>query len=170
MQFYLQLYQSKLQKPEELSATVELLENTSKLILLFNDQVPIIRESDEKLNVLSSAASYFRQFKGKDPKLSLTRETVYDMLCTINGLIEFIEHCCKRKISIILKYVNSDVIENHFCMVRTLFNGANDNPTYHTYKSLQNSIILTQPMGLPGKRNANTYIEPPKINKVPKTT
>ena len=164
--FHFQLYQSTLQKPEEFNATIELLETTSKLILILQDKAPIVRECDERLNVLRSVATYFSQFKGKDPKLSLTRETAYDVLCTVNGLVEFITICCKKKVPIIPAYINSDIIENHFCMVRTLFNGANDNPNYYTYKSLQNSIILTRSMELPSKRNSNTYIEPPTSSKV----
>ena len=82
-------------------------------------------------------------------------------MCTIDGLLEIIKICVKGRISLILAYLNSDVVENHFCMVRSLFNGASDHPDYFTYKSLQNSIILTQPLNLPKTRNSNTYVSPP---------
>ena len=92
-------------------------------------------------------------------------------MCTINALLELVSHCSKDRVSVVPAYVNSDVIENHFSMVRSLFNGASEHPTYYVYKSLQNSVILTQPPGLPKKRNAcNSYIQPPPACKVKKRT
>ena len=157
----LQLYQQSLDKPAELEATIELLQHSSNLVAIFNDQHPWSTLCDERYSKLKRAGEYFTQFEGVDPKCSFTTQTSYDILCTINGFLELLNHCVKNRLSIKPGYINSDIVENHFCMVRGLHNGASDHPTYHIYKSLQNSIILTQPAGLPKKRNSNTYIEPP---------
>ena len=81
------------------------------------DKTPIVRECNDRLDMLCSVSTYFSQFQGKDPTLSLTRETAYDVLCTVNGLIQFITICCNEKLPVIPAYINSDIIKNHFCMV-----------------------------------------------------
>ena len=67
----------------------------------------------------------------------------------------------KRGQSVNLATLNSDIVENHFCQIRTLYNGANNNPNYFSYMFMNNSVVITQPKSLPGKRNANIYISPP---------
>ena len=115
--------------------------------------------SDDRVKELVKIELYFSQFKDKPPKDSFTTQTTFDTLCTLGGTLQLLNITTKKRISIVPGYLNSDVVENHFCMVRSLFNGANDNPTYFTYKGLQNSVILTQPVNLPKKRNSDTYIE-----------
>lgn len=120
--------------------------------------------TDKRIGDLSAAANYFTQFKGADKHYSFTNESTYDTLCTLNGVVELVKSCAKKKHPVVLGYVNSDIIENHFSMCRSLYNGASQHPNYFTYKSLQNSTILCQPVGLSNKRNAasgpHTFIQP----------
>lgn len=152
----LQHYATTLDNPGELTATIELLQHSSALIIFFKDRAPIHKRRDTRLDVLRNASQYFSQFKGVSPKESFTRETAYDIMCTVDGLLEFITRNLKENKSIVPAFLNSDIVENHFCMVRGLFNGCNDHPTYLSYKSLQNSVILTQKVALSSKRNSNT--------------
>ena len=141
-----------------LNAVIELLEHTSPLISLFNDKTPIKTLSDERLSTLRRIAAYFEQFSGKERVSSFTSECLYDIQCCIHGFLELCQRMVKNRGQVIPAFINSDIVENHFSHVRTLYNGSNDHPTYAIYCALQNSIILTQPIALPGKRNANTYI------------
>lgn len=74
--------------------------------------------------------------------------------------MEYAKCVLPKQFKIIPAYINSDILENHFCLVRTLFTGAATHPNYAQYMSVQNSVVLTQPTGLPTKRNAQQYVEP----------
>ena len=140
---------------------IKLLEQTSKIVRIFNDKSLITAKSDKRLAALQEVLQYFQQFRAKPSKESFTRQCLEDLECCIIGTLEIIERILGRGDRVNLGYVNSDVIENHFCQVRTLYNGANNNPTYFAYNYIQNSIVLTQPKSLPGKRNAASYLKPP---------
>ena len=145
---------------------MELLQHSSVMVEVFKDPRPLSTLSDPRIKKLQASANYFSQFVGADPTLSFTTQTSYDIMSSINGFIELLHNCIPLRLSLVPAYINSDAIENHFCMVRSLFNGASDHPAYYAYSNLQNSIILTQPPGLPKKRNANdSFIEVPAANK-----
>ena len=40
--------------------------------------------------------------------------------------------------------INSDCIENQFCQQRGIHNGNNTNPSYNTFRSTQNAMIMLQ--------------------------
>ena len=40
-------------------------------------------------------------------------------------------------------FVNQDVLENHFCQLRSA-NGQNDNPSYQLFQAMQNSVIFRE--------------------------
>ena len=40
--------------------------------------------------------------------------------------------------------INSDIVENHFCQQRGMFNDFNTHPTYSNYCTSVNSVILGQ--------------------------
>jgi hypothetical protein len=125
--------------------------------------------SDERMKNLQQAHSYFKQFLNKPSKDSFTCQTSYDVLCTIGGLLELFSRTIEvNKISVVPGNVNSDIVENYFSMIRGLFNGSSDHPTYFQFKSMTNAVILTQPQ-LSRKRNANidrAYVQAPKIKKL----
>ena len=152
----MQHYATTLAKPEELEATIELLEHSSKMITLFLDRQPLCSAADPRIGILEQAADYFSQFQDAPATQSFTSATTYDINCTVNGLLELIRNSTKQGLPLVPSLLNSDVIENHFCMVRALFNGGSDHPSYFIYKNLQNAVILTQPVALPSNRNANT--------------
>lgn len=153
---YIQHYLSTLEKPEEYDATVELLGHSSAMIEIFLDTKSLDDINDDRIIQLRRAKQYFSQFCGTDPRHSFTSQTTYDIQCTLGGLVELFQTVCEAGMSAVPAYINSDVVENHFCMVRSLFNGPSDHPNYYTYKSLQNAVILTQPTGLSRKRNSDT--------------
>lgn len=162
-----QHYVSTLSKPEELDATIELLEHTSELISIFLDKISIDSPKDPRMNKLKEAYKYFSQFLNKDPKESFTSQTSYDVLCTIGGLIELFEDMSVENVAVVPGNVNSDIVENYFSIIRGLFNGSSDHPNYFQYKTMTNAAILTQPQ-LSRKRNANidrAYVQPPKVSK-----
>lgn len=158
-EYVFQLYRETLEKPDELDATVELLEHTSKMVEIYLDRRPISMYGDERVKELMKAEQYFKQFVDKKPEESFTTQTTFDTICTLSGTLELLRILTSKRLSVAPGFINSDVVENHFCMVRSLFNGANDNPSYFAYKGLQNSVILTQPINLPKKRNCDTLIE-----------
>lgn len=162
-----QLYQHTLSNPRELEATLELISHTADIIEVFLDTNPLRAMKDSRVSKLQRASKYFRQFVNKDVKHSFTAETSYDIVCTIDGLLELIHYCVSRRISVVPGHLNSDIIENHFSLVRGMYNGASDHPNYFVYKSLQNSIVLGQPTSfMSQKRNASSsnssspYIQP----------
>lgn len=156
---FLQLYRTSLASPTTIDATIELLEHTTKLIEVFLSRRPLVTLSDSRLADLRTCHTYFNQWLDVSAEKSFTAQTRFDLLCTIAGSIELFTKCCRNRRILTPGVINSDVIENHFCMIRGLFNGASDHPNYFTYKSLQQCVILTQPVGLPGSRNAHsTYV------------
>lgn len=156
------MYQTTLNKPAELDAALELVENTTKLVEIFNSHRPLLTASDCRMKQLGETRNYFGQWLSASEQHCFTLQTRFDLLCTIDGLKELFSKCLRQRQCINPGYINSDVIENHFCMVRGLFNGSSDHPNYFIYKSLQNAVILTQPVNLPSKRNSHSsYISPP---------
>ena len=139
-----------------------MLEYTSQLIAIYNDKKVIRVKSDERLTALRDILAYFTKFKSLPSKSTFTKQSLDDLQCCIQGTLELVDRVLSRGGIVNLGFINSDVVENHFCQIRTLYNGANNNPSYCTYCYMQNSVVLTQPKTLPGKRNANTYVTPAK--------
>ncbi|KAL3856898.1 hypothetical protein ACJMK2_011604 [Sinanodonta woodiana] len=48
---------------------------------------------------------------------------------------------------------NADVLENHFCQERGLHNGNATHPSYSTYCSMVNSVILGQSLKSRGRKS-----------------
>lgn len=138
---------------------ITLLEYTSRLVQIANDTMPILSLSDERISTLKRIASYFCQFEKRLKNQSFTSESLYDIQSAIGGFLELCIHMLPKR-HVIPAFINSDIIENHFCLVRTMFSGPNTNPNYLHYMSVQNSIVLTQPVALTNKRNAQQYVEP----------
>lgn len=138
----------------ELTATMELLKNTSVLIKNFRDKRPIVDSSDDRLKQNHDAMDFFinwekqimadQSVKKKETCL-ISHQTRQDIISSILGFEELCMHKLKKQsASIIPCRLNSDVIENIFCQQRTLHNGANTNPTYLGYCYSMNSVILGQ--------------------------
>ena len=85
----------------------------------------------------------------------------------ILGIISLINIKLKRFPGTAIKpaVLNQDVVENHFCQLRSA-NGQNENPTYLLTQATQNSVIFGQ-QTISGKCNTgalvgNTFTELPK--------
>lgn len=137
-----------------LDEVIKLLGITSKLVSIFNDMKPVTSLGDPRLVELRSAVHYFKAFHDLKAEDTFTTECLWDLNCCIEGILELCDIAIPQNRSVVIGLLNSDVLENHFCNVRTLYNGANRNPTYKGYCNIQNSILLTQPIILSKKRNA----------------
>ena len=155
----LQRYQTKTE--DDLQGVIHFLEMTSKWVDITNDYRPICSRSDQRLTDLRSIYMYLVEWEesASDPSQTLTREAMWDWKCSALGLVELFE---SQGVRIVPGRINSDVVENHFCQVRS-FGGSNTNPSYDAYRTLQTSIILTQKVGSCGKTNAGGAIEPYSI-------
>ena len=71
----MQHYATTLAKPEELEATIELLEHSSKMITLFLDRQPLCSAADPRVGILEQAADYFSQFQDAPAIHSFTSAT-----------------------------------------------------------------------------------------------
>ncbi|XP_070573166.1 uncharacterized protein [Ptychodera flava] len=140
----------------EVDSTIELLENTSRLIKNFRDSRPIMNLEDERLKVNREVLDWFVNWEKeireevsmskKEKQAALLSFQTHDDIASL--LMGFQQLCChkfQQKVkSIVPSRVNSDIVENIFCQQRAKFNGANTNPTYLQYCNTMNSVILGQ--------------------------
>lgn len=141
-------YRESLENQSCLNGLIKLLQVTSKLIYVFRDEKPITSCSDEKFVSVKHCEEFFKQwmFSLKHSSTKLSRECLEDAL---NLTVTF-PIVCKRFLSdfpgasFYPHRFNSDIVENHFCQSRGLCNGDLTHPTYATYQSSINSIILGQ--------------------------
>ncbi|KAK3083414.1 hypothetical protein FSP39_021984 [Pinctada imbricata] len=85
--------------------------------------------------------------KARIEKSLISYQTREDIFSLLKGFQEFVKErfrTCKTSVSIIPGRINSDVIENVFCQMRGMKNGANTNPNYLGYCRSVNAIILGQ--------------------------
>ena len=61
--------------------------------------------------------------------------------------------------SITLEYLNSDIVENHFCQQRGTGNGLNTNPTFAQYVT-SNTAICQKQTSVSSKGNSSTNVLP----------
>lgn len=151
----MQVYQHSLgDMGSDLNLTIELLKNTSVLIRNFRDPRPIIDPTDDRLNENHDVLQWFLQWeqdnradisiKNKEKSL-LSLQTREDIVSCVLGFDQLSKHRLTfSSSSIVPKRTNSDLIENMFCQQRTLYNGANTNPTYLGYCRSVNAVILGQ--------------------------
>lgn len=100
---------------------------------------------------ITKAVEYFdswRQYTTEKSKLPTT-ECLWDMKCSLTGLIEL----TRLNPDIVIRpgLVNSDLVELHFSQVRELFH--NHTPNAYQYANVQNSIILGQPLAGRNKKS-----------------
>ncbi|KAJ8319800.1 hypothetical protein KUTeg_001387 [Tegillarca granosa] len=144
----------------------------SFLVSNFRDARPITSASDDRLRENHDVMDFFveweREIK-KDSKIKnngkhlISLQTRQDIISSILGF----EELCKQKFkhsnfSMVPNRINSDVIENIFCQQRTLYSGANTNPTYLSYCHSMNSVTLGQTTI---SRKSNTGGETAEIHK-----
>jgi hypothetical protein len=145
-------YQTTVKEPEQLSSTIELLEQTSFLVDFAHSQKPMSHPSSPRHKKLLSVQKWFKSWEietqscaGSNAKRELfTRETRQDLDSCVLGFSSLLKSVSARGHSIVPARVNSDAVEIFFCMQRGVCNGLNTNPTYAQYATNVNGIILTQ--------------------------
>jgi hypothetical protein len=81
----------------------------------------------------------------RDTRVFLTMETREDLDFMYHGIIFLISFCIEElHTEIVPARLNSDIIENIFCQQRSLYHGPTTNPTYNSYRTGINSVILGQ--------------------------
>lgn len=111
------------QDGESVDSTILLLSHSSKMTQLFNDKLTISSLNDKKLQELSSFLNFLNWWKtasGRDGKKFISEKLYFDLQST--KLKAFKNATIKPAI------INQDIVENHFCQVRSC-NGQNNNPT-----------------------------------------
>ena len=163
MLFLMKSYQATVNEPERLSATIQLLEKTSVLVEFFGDTRPICDPWDKRVKELDDIRNFFckwesciqKSVKYTPAKHLFPQETRDDINSAIVGFQNLCRSLLGRGDSITPAYVNSDVVENHFCQQRGICNGLNTNPTLAQYGPSNTSICLSQ-TSVSSKRNAST--------------
>lgn len=129
-------------------ATLELLTHTSKAIELFNDKCPISCTSDYRLNDLTQFYSFLTQWKsgrGGKSENFFSDKLWFDLQSMILGFQAIVSIKLKEHPQAVIKpaIINQDLVENHFCQVRSC-NGQNNNPTWRLQELAQNTIRYGQ--------------------------
>ena len=137
----------------EMASVLEFLKYTSAMVSIFTDSRPIKDMTDERLKMFSEVYSFFKAWEAehvetdihKRDKCLMTMETREDLDFTYHGFMCLVKVCLTElKTEIVPSRINSDIIENIFCQQRSLYHGANTNPSYNEYRTGINSIVLGQ--------------------------
>ena len=129
-------FQATLDDPHELDSAILLLEHTQVLADIFcniNSKIDSLEDSctQKLLTVLEFFHTWENEFvtsKERSRHL-ITRQTCKDIDSSIYGFMEMISVTSKLSIPVVPGYFNSNLIENWFCQMCTIRNGANQNPT-----------------------------------------
>ena len=146
----LSYYRCTLANPNSLNSTLEFLRHTAILVDIFlNTNSLITSEYDSRIGQVSKVLEFFhsweRQFESSKEKARhlITRETREDIDSCLYGFINVAQKCQVLGVALNPGYFNSDLIENWFCQMRTIRNGANSNPTLLQIGPAINTNILT---------------------------
>lgn len=148
----MQLYQKSIaEKGNEISKSIELLEQTSVLVKVFRDKRPITSYEDSRLLQLRQILVWFQSWEkaikqsDRDDKENclISFQTREDIVSLILGF----DSMCRDKFersngSVVPARINSDAIENIFSQQRGIHNGTNTNPDYLSYSRTMNTVIL----------------------------
>lgn len=146
-------YQATLHNPQNLASSIELLENTSKLVDIFcTINQPISSLQDPKFETLNNITKFFTSLENAmdksvmhiSSKNHITSETRTDINSSIVGFVSLCKLFLTGQNSINPGYLNSDIVENLFGQQRGLRNGMNTNPTVAQYGPANTAIILGQ--------------------------
>lgn len=139
---------------QALSAVIQFLEHSSTLVEFFTDQRPVKDMSDERIMKLSIAYNWYKSWEkqvcqndtiSRRYKSLLTMETREDLDFMYHGIMSLITFCIEvLKTEVVPARLNSDIIENIFCQQRSLYHGPTTHPTYNSYRTGINSVVLGQ--------------------------
>ena len=137
---------------DDLSSTIKYVSNTSIIVSVFNDKLPIFEQSDERLKQIALVLEFFKSLLPEESHF--TRETHEDVLFLLSAFLQYCTVKLGKNESVSPITLNSDVVENFFCQQRSIHHGANNNPNYLQYTSTVNSIVLGATSN--AKRKSNT--------------
>jgi hypothetical protein len=152
----MQSYQQSLGEAEQkaLCGVIQFLENTSFLVSFFNDDRPMKDMNDTRISKLKEAYNWFKAWEkqvcqndtvGKRYKDLITMETREDLDFMFYGIMSLTEYAINEiHTEVVPSRLNSDIIENIFCQQRSIYHGPTTNPTYNSYRTGTNSVILGQ--------------------------
>lgn len=152
MLFLMKSYQATHDKPELISSTISFLENTSVLVKIFTDWRPICETTNVRLTQLEEVLQFFNDWESSVKSSILytakkhlpSQETRDDINSSLRGFSSMYNGLLGKGDSITPAFINSDVVENHFCQQRGTCNGLNTNPTLAQYGPSNTSICLSQ--------------------------
>ena len=75
MLYLIKAYAQTLQNPSQLDGTIEFLTNTSFIVALFNNTLPLTTKSDERLTKITQLYSFFENWVSEDQTTTMTQET-----------------------------------------------------------------------------------------------
>ena len=149
-----------------MDSMVDLVNQSSQLISIFRDKRPFSSTHDKRLDTLKKVLQWFKTWEEeaksdvsvqetKRSKMIPTWEFLNDLESLILGFFRVVQiHLSQFPDSqIVPSRFNSDVAENIFCQERGLLNGNLTHPTYATYCSTVNSIILGQSVKSRGRKS-----------------
>jgi len=94
-------------------------------------------------------------------------ETREDLDFMFYGVMSFIQFSVEEiHTEIVPGRLNSDIIENIFCQQRSLYHGPTTNPTYNSYRTGINSVILGQSL-VSRKSNSGGSCAKPFVAEAP---
>lgn len=159
-----------------LSGAVEFLKASSILVSFFGDPRPVKDMSDVRLNELKESYNWFKAWEEevcqsntsvKRYKSLITMETREDLDFMYFGVMSLIKLCIEEiHTEIVPARLNSDIIENIFCQQRSLYHGPTTNPTYNSYRTGINSVIIGETV-VSKKSNSGRHSASPFVAEIP---
>lgn len=123
------------------------MEHTSFIVDFFSSKNQIYDPNDTRLQKLHSILTYFSNWKSTCTKNDefVSAKLWFDIQAMILGIISIVRIKLRRFPGSTIKpaILNQDVVENHFCQLRSA-NGQNENPSYLLTQGTQNAIIFGQ--------------------------
>jgi hypothetical protein len=163
--YLMEAHQASLNDGQHLNSSIQLLKQTSKIISVFRDRRPITSMDDSRFGILQSAFTWFQEWKSEVAQLKAnginTSKQLLSHKCLedVESMLLTFKEICRVHLRqfpqgyVVPSRINSDVVENIFCQQRGLYNGSSTNPTYNTYSSTVNSIILGQSLKSRGRKS-----------------
>ncbi|KAJ8044896.1 ATP-dependent DNA helicase PIF1 [Holothuria leucospilota] len=159
-------FRSSLPDGSFLNSSIELLENTSRMISVFRDKRPIKTVTDERFEILNDVLEWFQKWRmqaesNEDLTPAERKKRILSQECCddVEALLMTFPYVCRNHLQkfphghIVPSRFNTDIVENHFCQQRGLYNGNTTHPTYASYCSTVNSIILGQSLQSRGRKS-----------------
>ena len=142
-------YAKALPDASYLQGTLALLQQTSVLISVLNDNRHITSLEDSRIDELLEVSRWFAHWekeekgktRGKNATL-MSSETMEDIQYCCLSMVAIIKRRVSAGETILPSRINSDIIENFFCQQRATLHGACSNPTYLQYAKGVNSVLL----------------------------